>query len=436
MTAQIKMEKLKDHQTGRVESESVTRDVLAVMLTGLVVRLAWALSGPWPAGDTPEYLTLAKNLAFHHVFSLGEGNGPFVPTAYRPPLYPALIATFWWGDAAPVHAVLIAQAIIGTATVVLVYLIARDRFSRIVALLAGAGMALAPMSSWYAAMILTETLFVFFVTFGIFCWGRKRFALTGVAFGLSMMTRPTMMPFLAILAVLPLLPAWRQTWRAHLIILFLALAISSVWIVRNAVVFGRFIPIASSGYGTNLLFGTIETKLIGDDVWTAALKDPSLNVGVGLNESDADRARMKEALRRIKADPAHWLVVRAKQYPRLFMDSGDYMLAPLGSGSVTIGQAVRERRWLVIVTKVTFLLGTLLFYVLGAVGMFVERSRFVSLAHITLFPIFLVLVHLPLWIGDSRYSLPMIPAVAILATIGLARLVNSVSAGSIPTDAQ
>lgn len=416
--------KPKDKLRGLFGLPGAIRDVFALGLAGLAVRLAWVLWGAWTSGDTPEYLTMAKNIAFHHVFSLSDAAaGALVPTTHRPPLYPALIAAFWWGDAPPVNLVLIVQAVLGTLTVILVYLIARDRFSRKVALIAGIGMALAPLSSRYTAVIMTETLFVFLVTLGLFLWGRKQYLWTGVAFGLSMLTRPTMMPFLLILAALPLLPAWRKEWRAYLMILLMAVAVSSVWIIRNAVVFGRFIPIAASGYGTNLLFGTIETKLVNDDVWTSAMQDPALSVGEGMNESDADRAKMMEAFRRIKADPLHWLVVRAKQYPRLFMDSGDYLL---GSRNVPIGQALRERHIFVLLTKIVFLLGTLLLFALAAFGLFMERARFVSLAHITLFPVFLTLIHLPLWVGDSRYSLPMIPPVAILAALALARLADAV----------
>jgi 4-amino-4-deoxy-L-arabinose transferase-like glycosyltransferase len=407
----------------RKDSEGAARDLLGLGVLGLVTRLTWVFWGAWSGGDVADYIALARNLAFNHVFSLSpDGAGLIVPTAHRPPLYPALIAIFWWGDTVPATAVMILQALLGTGTVILVYLIARDRFSRTVALIAGVGMALGPMSSHFAASLMTETLFTFLLTLGFFLWGRKRFVWTGFFFGLAMLTRVTLTPFLPILLLLPLLPAWRQHWRAHVMIVLVMVAVSSVWVIRNAIVFRRFIPVASSGYGTNLLFGTLETQLISDDVWTMVLNDPLTRVELqgGVDEGEADRVLLQRAIQRIKADPLHWLVVRAKQYPRLFMDSGDYLL---GSSNVTIAQAWRERHWLVILTKTAFMLGNLLFFGLAAFGIFIERKRFVALAHITLFPVVLTLTHLPLWI-EARYALPMVPLTAVLSVVGLVRLIE------------
>ncbi|HYE66487.1 MAG TPA: glycosyltransferase family 39 protein, partial [Pyrinomonadaceae bacterium] len=243
------------------------RDLLILTVIAFAVRLAWLRWGAWNAVDALDYLAIARNIAFHHVFSLETGAGPLLPTAHRPPLYPALIAALWWGDAAPVGAVLWLQAGLGAATVALVYLIARDPFNRIVALIACAGMILAPMTCLFSAAVLTETLFTFLLTLGIFLWGRERFLQAGIVFGLSLLTRPTLLPFLIALAALALLPQWRTHRRAYVTMLLIACAVSSVWVARNAIIFGRFIPIAASGWGTNLLAGTIETDT-GGRVWT------------------------------------------------------------------------------------------------------------------------------------------------------------------------
>ena len=401
------------HATSLKRWPVLNRELIALSALGLVTRLVWISVVQFTEGDSRQYIALAKNILFNHAFSLDETGPPFAPTYIRPPLYPALMAALWWGDSAPIMPVLILQAVAGALTVALVYLIARDSFNRTVAVVAALGMALGPLSCRYSATLLTETLFTFFITLGFFLWGRKRFSWTGVAFGLAALTRPTMMPFLCILLLLILLPGWRQYRRAFITIFLVTAAVVSFWVVRNAVVFREFIPVTTSGYGTNLLYGTIETKIVGDDVWTQVLNDP-------VNRLEPGETHMSKAIQRIKAAPLHWLVVRAKQYPRLFMDSGDYLL---GSNNVPIGQALRERRWLVILTKLAFILGNALFFALAAFGIYVERKRFVPLAHITLFPIFLALVHLPMWI-EARYAVPMLPLAAILSTVGLLRLLE------------
>lgn len=400
-------------------------EMLALGGMALLIRLNEIRFRPWSSGDSPEYLVLAKNILSHHVFSLDASGQSLLPTAKRPPLYPALIASLWWGEAPPTTTVMLLQAVLGAATVAIVYLMARDYFSRKVAVLAAAGMALAPMSSHYTAVILTETLFTFFITCGFFLWGRKRGAWAGLFFGLGVLTRPTMFPFFVLLPLLSLLPWWRSLWRTHVLIVIVALAVSSIWIVRNAVVFGRLIPVAASGWGTNLFVGTIETQFSGDDVWTAILKDPALLAAkeevTGLDETATDKFLMRRAIQRIKESPGRWLKLRAKQYPRLFIDSGDYWL---GSSNTTFGAALRERRPLVILTKLAFVLGNLLVFALAAFGLYKERARFVQLSHLILFPLFLLLAQLPMWI-EARYSLPVMPAVVIFAAVGALRLASA-----------
>lgn len=400
-----------------------TTDVLALAGMGLLLRLDKVRWGAWSSGDSPEYLTLAKNIAFHHRFSMDTGAVALLPTARRPPLYPALIAAFWWGECPPVAVIMLLQALLGAATVGLVYLMARDKFNRRTALVAGALMALAPLSSHYTAAIMTETLFTFLITCGFFLWGREKPTWAGVLFGLGALTRPTMLPFLLALPLLTLLPAWRARWRTHLLILCAALLVSSVWIVRNAVVFGEPIPIAASGWGTNLLVGTIETQLAGDDVWTAVLNHPVLQVDIsGVSETEADRILLRAAVRRIADHPARWMAVRARQYPRLFIDSGDYWL---NSSNTTFQEALNESRLSVVFTKSAFVLGHLLFWMVAVYGVYTQRERLVELGHLTLFPVFLVLVQLPMWV-ETRYSLPVIPLVAIMASAGALHLFEHV----------
>lgn len=409
----------------RASAPNAKRDVVMLAVLALVVRLAWLRWGAWMQNDVWEYLRLARNLVFHGVFSLSDGSvvgaaGDFAPTAFRPPLFPALIAALWWGEGEPVRAVLVANVVLGVLTVALVYFIARDKFNRATALIAGAALTLAPMTCWFTVTVLTETLFTFLATCGIFCWGRWRYALAGAAFGLAALTRPAILPFLVGVALLPLLPlvsTWRVKWRGHALLLLVALAVSSVWIVRNALVFDKLIPIAGSGWGTNLLCGTLETDT-GGRVWTgtewAALNlktHPVTRVDENLSETEGDRVRMRRALERIAADPVQWFVVRARQYPKLFIDNGDYLL---GASNLPLTEAVRTRRFSVVIVKTVFIGSNLLVMALAALGVWFERARFVELSHIVLFPLYGCLVHLPMWI-EPRYFLPMMPAVFILA---------------------
>jgi len=391
----------------RIESKIL----FVTFILAFVVRSVYAWFDLWLAGDSPVYLALARNIAFHHSFSLTTG----VPTASRPPLYPFLIAAFWWTDSAPVTAVIIVQIICGAATAVLVYLIAKDRFSQRVALLAALGATLAPMTVHYTAVILTEPVFTFLIVLGFFLWGRNHGVAAGLAFGLAALSRTIVIPFLGCLVLLTFLPSWRHNRRLYLLIFASAMLVASVWIMRNAVVFRKFILVQSTGYGLNLFVGTIEPQLYGDDVWTKVITELRSTEDNAQDEADRDRKFMRRAVARIETNPAQYLRARLKQYPRLFLDSGDYLL---GSRNMRFDEALQKRRASVLIVKMSFMLGNIAILVLAIYGIFLERKRFVSLSHIILFPVFLCLIHLPMWI-ESRYSLPMMPLVLILAARGI-----------------
>lgn len=387
---------------------------LLVIISGLF-RLAWAGYGMsvvnkdvekylLTAGDASEYLTLARNLASHQVFSIGKTVDALTPTAFRPPLYPALISIFWWDSKAPIAELFLAQAMLGVATVVLVYLIAFDAFGRRIALIAGLGFALAPMSSFYVSRIMTETLFTFLLSLGIFFWGRCRHVLTGICFGFAFLTRPTIFPFLLLLIFLATFQVGKAYRQAFIKISMVALIVCLPWVIRNAIVFGRFIPVASSGSGINLLFGTIEVNFGAGNIWATVLNHPATKIDGQYTETDVDRIYRQKAIDRIKQAPLSWVIVRAKQYPRLFMDHGEYLY----SSSWPIARLI----------KVLFLFGNLCLLLLAVYALYVLKQRAMTLPHITLFPVYLALVHLPMWV-ESRYSLPAMPMMTILASVGI-----------------
>lgn len=394
-------------------------DMFMLFFSSMAVRFVWLRFGAWIQNDSGEYITLARNLVLHGAFSLGADGTP--PTAFRPPLFSAMIAALWQAEGEPILAVLIVNVILGSLTVCLTYLVARDKFDRRTSLIAAGMLVLGPMTCLFTVTVLTETLFTFLVVLAIFLWGRGVFVGAGVAFGLGALTRPAILPFLAAIPVLSILPIFRRVWRGGITLFVVALAVASFWIIRNALVFERFIPIAASGWGTNLLCGTLETDT-GGRVWNGEawgpldLKtNPVTRVDGVTDESEIDRIRMKRAFARIAESPAGWLVARAKQYPKLFIDNGDYLL---GSSNLALREAYSAGRWSVILVKLSFIGTNLLVMLLALFGIWTLIPRVSEYAHIILFPVYGVMIHLPAWI-EPRYFLPMMPMIFILAAVGL-----------------
>lgn len=408
-----------DQEHEPVQSPAGVRlDLAAVTGVAFAVRLAWIWFGGWIAGDSAWYLSVARNQAFHHVFAVGSEGINLAPTAFRPPLYSTVIAVLWCGDSAPIQAMLLLQAVLGAATVTFVYLIARDQFPRGLALLAATGMAVAPMTGHFTAVILNETLFTFLLTLGVFWWGRKHYVGTGLIFGLAALTRVAILPFVVLLPLLTLFQPWRSCRRDYLKITLLVFAVVSLWMVRNAVHFHRFIPVAAGGYGTNLLLGSMTTSEADDVAKRKTLLSRVDDAGGRQRDETAfDRVRLRAAVARIAGSPGHWLVARAQQYPRLFIDSGSYLFR---NDSTPLRSAIRDGMIGQGLVRVLFVLGNVLVFVFALLGVVAEAPRFVALGHLILFPIFLMMISLPFWI-EPRYGLPMMPLIAVLAAAGVVR---------------
>ncbi|MGI8542194.1 MAG: ArnT family glycosyltransferase [Aridibacter sp.] len=396
-----------------------TYDVTALFLLALCLRLFYCLTQfNGITGDSPDYIDIAKNLYLHNSFAFSGDNGNIILTAFRPFLYPLFVAVIDGGNQTYGHT-LIVQSILGATTVVLIYLIANENFGRFVALISGLMLTFGPLTIYFTAEILTETLFIFLLILGFFLWGKRRFYLCGITFGFVALTRPLIFPFFVFLFGLMLIfPLLRKEWKNYLIILAFTLIISAPWMIRNSMLLNKITLTQSSGFGTNLLVGTIDGPLWGGDIWTLINNDPVLQPTEGLNEAEQDRLRMKTAFNRIIEDPVRWIKIRFKYYPKLFLDSGDYLL---GEYNVAVGEALKDGNFLPVVFKITFILANLLFYSLALIGFIFAGEKIVLLPHIFLFPIFLALLHIPMWI-ETRYFLPAVPLVCIISAFGIQQI--------------
>ena len=346
---------------------------------------------PRDLSDSWDYIELARNIR--------RGFFGFVdPSAFRPPLYPALLALL--ND--NLYLVLIVQIILGALTALLVYEIALDRFGWQVAVISTTLFALAPMSARYTVFIMTETLFTFLLAVATLLWAKNLCGYAGGFFGLAALTRPIIVPFILILFAIGLL--WKEKRKPYLIISLTACLIIGVWTARNCIVLGRFIPVSDTGLGTNLLFGSMESGAGFGVDWNKLAQDPVSQVDFDYHSPEKDRIYFARAVKIIESNPLGWLKVRAKQLPRFFVDSGAYLYTLLGPMFVAF--------------KYSYVIAQLLLFVFAGYAVYSRRARLKDLDCLALFPIFLMLIHIPLWI-ESRYSLPIMPAVIMLAAAGL-----------------
>jgi hypothetical protein len=356
--------------------------LVALFVIALAFRLALlAVPADRAAGDQGQYLELAGNLRTHAV--LGDGD---IPAAHRPPLYPLILEVL-----GPTGTQVL-QLIAGAAIAPLTFAIASPLVPPLAAMIAGLAMALAPMSGLFCTLFMTETLFTFLLVLGAFFWMIRRPVLCGICFGLAALLRAVLLPFLIFLPLL----AFRRVWRSTLIIALTAFAVIAPWTLRNAVELHRFIPIATAGWGSNLFQGTLDVP--SGNPWPFIMQE---------RRDDGEAALLKRGLHRIWDSPGRWLIVRAKQYPKLYLDDEYYFL----------GRWEKPVMW-------GIWSGNIAVLVLALVGWWRMRPG----PHVWLYPAFTAVSQLPMW-TEARYSSPMIPFLLILAAGSFAALRGGKSDG-------
>ena len=250
--------------------------LVAVLALGFGLRVHAALTPPADVGnDAAAYMTIAEALYETGRYGSPSQASPNDWSPGAPLLYGAVYKLT--GGVHPEAARLL-LALLGLGTLVLTYLIARRLAGPVAGLVAALLAATYPAFIENTGRLLAEPVALFWLPAAMlaFLWasdgGRVwRWLLPGALLGLTTLTRPEYLPFVAVLAVLALARvAWRhpESWRAGLpggiaaaALLTLAFcAALAPWTARNYLVLDRFVPVTTGG--GKALF--IATYLPGD----------------------------------------------------------------------------------------------------------------------------------------------------------------------------
>lgn len=156
--------------------------LVCAVLLGAALRLARVASAPLIHPDSPAYLDLAAAALDGHWLRLFGG--------YYSPLYPLAVAPFLWLGAAPELAGRLAAALAGTATIPLVYLLARRCVGDAAAGFAALAAALQPALVKGGAQVLPETLAGLCLAGSVLATVVARAASAGALAGAMYLTRP------------------------------------------------------------------------------------------------------------------------------------------------------------------------------------------------------------------------------------------------------
>jgi hypothetical protein len=300
MSPQLTQDQRMAHDSGK---EGVTGRIPAIgwilLLACLLRTAAVAVLHENLTVDRDAYLAIAQNMLEGH----GYCSTPGQPTAFRPPLYPLLLAACM--ACGGTVAIGIAQILLGTATVWLTWLLSRQcRLSTQTGLFAATLVAVDPLLIHYSTQAMTETLSTFLAALLLVCLGSAgrgiyRSVSVGMVFGLAALCRPSMWAFGGLIAVGWIATqflnqrspqdshaAGRSTILVRAMLCAGAVAITlSPWVIRNTQQFGHPILMTTHG-GYTLLLGNNETffQQVVDGKPGATWQDPSLRDWQAENE--------------------------------------------------------------------------------------------------------------------------------------------------------
>lgn len=285
-----------------------------VLFGAAALRLAvvWTL---WDnlSDDRDAYLGLAHEIAAGHGFS-APGSAPPAPTAYRPPLYPYLLALLPRVELPAALGCL--QAALGALTVWLTWRIARNlKFAEWSAIVAAGLVAVDPLLLQYTSMAMTETLCTLLTAAllaaatpraePVGTYSRSRQFVIGALFGLGVLCRPTLWAFGVLAAVAW---TWRWIWsrreaggdRASRGIpwptVLALIAVVAPWAVRNWLQLGSPIITTTHG-GYTLLLGNnpaFYREVVDQPLGT--VWDGSHGPGQAAWADDVDRAMARDGV--------------------------------------------------------------------------------------------------------------------------------------------
>jgi 4-amino-4-deoxy-L-arabinose transferase-like glycosyltransferase len=417
--------------------------VALIFFTALGVRLLnWQGAGN-------EALTVQTSVAlnYKHLAELLRANG--LRSLYdassatsnpdlmgHPPGYPILLSLVYRAGADSDTAIQLLQITLDSVSVVIILLLAFELFPATIGIIAGLLAAFAPQFSWSSLTLLPDSLAALPVLLALLLIVRSRkqnnrsellsMFVAGALVGVSCWLRANALLLAPFLIVLFLFIQKRATrWRPALALVGGALLIIAPLTIRNAMVFGSFIPV-SLGAGQTLLEG------IADYNSDRSLGLPQTDVELTRAEAEAfhrpeyanslfspdgierDRARLARGVAVIRAHPFWFVGVMVRRAASMLrLERTPLRLSPVNAGtwqqSLQLSLRLVQKLFLTAVfLPLTLLGGFLLCY----------QRQFQSLALLLVVPFYYFCLQSALH-TEYRYVLVIHYFLFVLAAVGL-----------------
>jgi hypothetical protein len=387
--------------------------------TAVAARIALGLQRLELAPTDPDhYIAFAQSLWSGEGFVF-EGR----PTAYRPPLYPILMAPLvgWLGSGRTFHAgLLIAQSLLGGATTWLAMRAAAriagsvtsdNRAALTAASVAGAITALDPVLLGQAPLVMTETLAAFLLSGAVNAAVHDRFVRSGLWFGASALCRPSLLASLVLTAAVRLIPDGSSPPRRRLIqslaLVLCCWVVLLPWGLRNWQHFGEPVwTTTHGGYTLALANNAVYYDEILEGAPGAVWSGPRQQAWMDTIGSDTIRMSEPEADRHLKRKALTFIRSRPDAFMHACIDRQMRFWAVAPSAQV-YGTGIRG----------AVMIWTIPFWVLAGAALLRRPAwRWSAIVPITV-AAGLAAVHVVYW-TDIRMRAPIVPTLSILAALG------------------
>ncbi|MCA9210127.1 MAG: glycosyltransferase family 39 protein [Planctomycetales bacterium] len=418
------------------------RPLFGVLLLALVVRtgILWADFGGLSA-DVDNYRQIAENLRRTGVFgSVTGANGEVAPTAFRPPLYPLLLASLATDDGVSRASVAMLHLAIGLLSVALLWRLAVEWLDLRGAVIACGLFIVDPILLNQSARVMTETLATLLAIAGLWTLTRliqspsvRRAAVAGTTLGLACLCRPTFLPWAAIcqltvFAIAAFPDRAPRTlvirWSHGATILIGFAATMAPWMIRNQAVFGRPIYATTHGGYTLLLanndsfYQHLRTRPF-TEVWDARQLQDQLPPATG-GELAADARDYRLARDTIRRQPGMF-VYSALHRVAMFWSPLPHRLTADESAARRWARLAVAAWYLAVSAAAAVGVGYLTRQALrGGIAKLLDPPwLFAALLLVTL-----TAVHAVYW-SNMRMRAPLVPVVSLLAAAGFGAIFDA-----------
>lgn len=281
-----------------------------VLLAAIVRVVYWiAVTPTWrPDSDADQYLRLARNLVAGEGFALVFPELEMHATAFRPPLYPFVLAgPSWLFGPDAIWPARVTSLLLSLGVVALTVVFVRRIAGNLAAVVSGCAVALMPSLLANDTITLSEPLGLLLILAVLIALDSKRPVWAGLAAGALVLTRPN--AYLVVLVAAAFL--WHYIgWRKALICIGCAGLVVAPWLVRNKVQVGTWSLTTSQGFTLAAIYApqAQERSTFVDPVFDGSYDDTEFRV-LQFDEAAWSNELTSHALNGVLDDPGYVLSV-------------------------------------------------------------------------------------------------------------------------------